>query len=50
MSQRHEDDPTKSATDAPESKRKGDPEPVAPEAGEGPIPPLTGHPRPPIGN
>jgi hypothetical protein len=50
MSRPNEDDAPNRAVD--ESKSEGaDPDaPVVPEAGEGPIPPVAGEPRPPIGN
>ncbi|WP_156746010.1 hypothetical protein [Mycobacterium sp. 1423905.2] len=47
MSRHGDDDAPDSTPDETESK---DDEQVVPEAGEGPFPPLTGHPRPPIGN
>ncbi|WP_165612675.1 hypothetical protein [Mycobacterium kubicae] len=47
MSRRHDDDAPSSTADDTESK---DDDTVAPEAGEGPFSPLTGHPHPPIGN
>jgi hypothetical protein len=50
MSRRHEDDARNDAGDDPESKDAVPDEPVVPEAGEGPIPPVAGDPRPPIGN
>lgn len=47
MSRHHDDDARSYAADDPEPK---DDEPVVPEAGEGPFPPMAGEPRPPIGN
>ncbi|WP_156745034.1 MULTISPECIES: hypothetical protein [unclassified Mycobacterium] len=50
MSRRHEDEAPNDAADDSQSKPKRDPEPVVPEEGEGPFPPVAGEPRPPIGN
>ena len=50
MSRRQEDDAPDHAADDAKSD-DGEPDtPVVPEAGEGPIPPVAGDPRPPIGN
>lgn len=38
------------ANDTADSKDAGSDEKVVPEAGEGPLPPAAGDPRPPIGN
>lgn len=50
MSKRHEDDGPDQAGDEPKADAAASDEPVVPEAGEGPIPPVAGDPRPPIGN
>lgn len=50
MTPRHEDDAPDYTADDTELKPTRDPAPVVPEAGEGPFSPLTGEPRPPIGN
>jgi hypothetical protein len=47
MPRRNEDDDDDAAAD--DAKDRDD-APVVPEAGEGPYPPLTGRPIPPIGN
>jgi hypothetical protein len=44
---RHDDDAPDYTADEPDPKPDV---PVVPEAGEGPIPPIAGEPRPPIGN
>jgi hypothetical protein len=50
MSRRQEDAAPDHNADDPESKDARPDEPVVAEAGEGPIPPVAGEPRPPIGN
>lgn len=50
MTKRQKDDAPDRAADDPKSD-DGEPDtPIVPEAGEGPIPPVAGDPRPPIGN
>ncbi|WP_156685915.1 hypothetical protein [Mycobacterium sp. Marseille-P9652] len=46
MNRHREDDASDDTTGDAESN----PEPVVPEEGEGPFPPVAGQPRPPIGN
>lgn len=50
MARRHEDDAPNYTADAQESEEDATDAEVVPEHGEGPIPPLAGDPRPPIGN
>ena len=50
MTRRHEDDAPDYTAGAPESTGAEPDAAVVPEAGEGPFPPLTGEPKPPIGN
>jgi hypothetical protein len=50
MTRRQEDDAPDHPADDPKSDDGESDTPVVPEFGEGPIPPVAGDPRPPIGN
>ncbi|WP_156671424.1 MULTISPECIES: hypothetical protein [unclassified Mycobacterium] len=50
MPRHHDPDAPDETAQPPESTGAADDPPVAPEQGEGPIPPVAGEPRPPIGN
>ncbi|WP_156764036.1 hypothetical protein [Mycobacterium sp. 852002-50816_SCH5313054-b] len=50
MTLRPKDDAPDHGADDYDSKPEGNDAPVVPEEGEGPIPPVAGEPRPPIGN
>ncbi|WP_374025467.1 hypothetical protein [Mycobacterium sp. HNNTM2301] len=50
MTRPDENDAANDTADAADSKDAVSDEAVVPEAGEGPLPPVAGEPRPPIGN